>query len=122
MAAWYQLGQYDKAWELALRLSQKYIIWYDATPLVEAYVQADSISRNPHKGLWAIQRLIEQHDAALNQYPKARIRMAQTYAHFARQCRLNPWPEYFRLLPSKPCLAVVKSVLIQVVRGLVRKK
>lgn len=108
-------------WELVLRLAQKYTIWYDAAPLVEAYVQSDSISCHPQKGLWAIQRLIEQHWEALQQYPLARIRMAQTYVHFARQCKLNPWPEYFRLLPSRPCLAVVKSILIQVARGILRR-
>lgn len=108
-------------WELVLRIAQKYRIWYDATPLVEAYVQNDSISRNPQKGLWAVTRLIEQHHEALIQHPHAAIRLAETYAHFARLCHINPWPEYLRLLPRSPLRAVVKSVLMQVARVILRR-
>ena len=106
-------------WELVLRLVQKYQIWYDATPLVEVYVQKDSISKNPQKGLWAITHLIEQHKPALEKYPHAAIALAESYAHFARLCKINPWPEYLRLLPKTP--AAVKSAVMLLARCLLKR-
>lgn len=47
-------------WDLMIRLSMKYKIVYQNKILVDSYVQHDSISKNPEKGIIAFRRLLEK--------------------------------------------------------------
>lgn len=89
-------------WELALRMARRFKISYDPQPLVDVYLQRDSISSDPRKGLWAIERLTEQHRKALEEDSRGAIGMAFTYAHFARACGMNPWTGFFRIIKKAP--------------------
>lgn len=48
-------------WELMIRLSQKYNIYFINEPLVNVYVQNDSISNQPKKAILALELIIEKH-------------------------------------------------------------
>ncbi|MEW8962215.1 glycosyltransferase family 2 protein [Paraclostridium dentum] len=48
-------------WELMIRLSQKYKIYFMQQPLVNVYVQEDSISKKPDKAIIAINLMIEKY-------------------------------------------------------------
>ena len=74
-------------WELVLRLAKRYRMTYDNRPMVNVYLQRDSISASPQKGLWAIERLIDDHKDALAANSKAALGMANEYMHLARCCK-----------------------------------
>lgn len=49
-------------WELAIRLIQNYKIGFLNIPLVDVYIQENSISKNPEKGLIAIKEIYKKHN------------------------------------------------------------
>lgn len=85
-------------WELVLRLAKHYRICYDARPLADVYLQGDSISANPQKGLWAIERIIEMHESEIIAHPKAALGIVNEYLHIAHCCKYNPGKKITRLL------------------------
>lgn len=108
-------------WELALRLARRFTIRYDPQPLADVYLQRDSISSNPQKGLFAIERLAEQHWASLREYPQGAIGMACTYAHFARACGISPWSGFLRMIEEVPLTMKMRVVAAQIKEGLIWK-
>ena len=53
-------------WELMLALAEKYIVCGDAAPLVDVFVQPDSLSNQPKKLLPALQRIYLHYADAIN--------------------------------------------------------
>lgn len=58
-------------WELMIRLSQKYKIHFINEPLVNVYVQNDSITKNPHKAIKAIEIIMDKHKILIKNNRKA---------------------------------------------------
>lgn len=54
-------------WELAIRLVHKYNVGYINDPLVDVYLQSDSISTNPEKFIQALDMLISKHRFLYNE-------------------------------------------------------
>jgi glycosyltransferase involved in cell wall biosynthesis len=54
-------------WDLILRLSQKYHVYYLNEVLADVYLQADSLTMRPEKGLLAYWRIYEKNRAAIEQ-------------------------------------------------------
>lgn len=49
-------------WELMIRMSRRYKIYFMNEPLVNVYVQGDSISKNPLKAVNALKKIMEKHN------------------------------------------------------------
>lgn len=101
-------------WELALRMTRRFKVSYDPQPLADVYLQHDSISADPRKGLWAIERLAEEHRKALEEDPRGAIGMAFAYAHFARACGMNPWSGFLRIIEKAPMRMKARAIGAQV--------
>lgn len=99
-------------WELGLRLVRRFKVCFDAKPMVDVYVQADSISRSPGKGMKAIESLAWQHRQGLKASPESAISMAYAYYHFAREAGQNPWPGIRRILKGSSVLTCLRAVRI----------
>jgi glycosyltransferase involved in cell wall biosynthesis len=61
-------------WDLILRLSQKYHVYYLNEVLADVYLQADSLTMRPEKGLLAYWRIYEKNRAAIEQSPGIKAR------------------------------------------------
>ncbi len=48
-------------WEITLRLSQKYVIYFENEILVKLYSQQDSISKNTDKAIVALEKIMDMH-------------------------------------------------------------
>ncbi len=48
-------------WDLTLRLSKKYSLFFQREILVDTFIQKDSISTHPEKGIIAMEKLLEKH-------------------------------------------------------------
>ena len=59
-------------WELMIRLSEKYKIHFINKPLVNVYVQDDSITKKPEKAIEAIDMIMNKHKGLINNNNKAR--------------------------------------------------
>lgn len=116
--ACFQAEMFDEAyprlqdWELGLRLVRRFRVCFDARPMVDAYVQADSISKDPGKGMLAVESLAQQHRKGLTASPKSAISMAYTYHHFAREAGQSPWPGVRRILKGSAVLTYLRAVRI----------
>lgn len=99
-------------WELGLRLVRRFCVCYDDRSLADVFVQKDSISKNPEKGMVAIERLAQQHRQGLRMYPKGAISMAYTYNHFAKSAGLKAWPGVMRVLKGSSMLTHLRAVRI----------
>lgn len=99
-------------WELGLRLVQRYKVRFDARPMVDVYVRHDSISKNPHSGMWAIELLANQHHRGLKDNPRCAISMAYSYNHFACEAKENPWPGVWRILEGSSILTHLRTMRI----------
>lgn len=56
-------------WDETLRLSKKYSVFYQNEILVHTFLQKDSISTHPEKGITAMQKLFEKHKDAILSSP-----------------------------------------------------
>lgn len=56
-------------WEEALRLSQKYRLFHQGEILVDTFIQKDSITKNPKKGIAGMDMLYEKHKTAIDANP-----------------------------------------------------
>lgn len=73
----FKLEQFDDTlprfqdWELMIRLSQKYSIHFINEPLVNVYVQDDSITKDPKKAIQAINIIMDKHRELIDNNKKA---------------------------------------------------
>lgn len=82
-------------WELMLRLSQKYCVYYHADVLVRMYEQSDSISRHPDRLLWAGRKILQMHQEAVSRDEQALFAMLGNIRMAAGLCRQSAWKDYF---------------------------
>lgn len=78
-------------WELMLRVSQDFIVRFDPSPLVDVYVQPDSLSRQPRKLLTALKRIYRLYHQEINAV--CPVRWVQNLVLAARECGEEPWNE-----------------------------
>jgi glycosyltransferase involved in cell wall biosynthesis len=61
-------------WDFILRLSQKYSVYYLNEVLADVYLQSDSLTMRPEKGLFAYKRIYEKNRDAIEQSPGIKAR------------------------------------------------
>jgi len=91
-------------WDIILRLAQKYTITYQNEILVNTFIQPDSISTHPEKGVDAMERLLEKHREILIKSPYALTSFCKKKAAFVCKTGYNPIAEMKLLLQYNPSL------------------
>ena len=90
-------------WDLMLRLTEKYRVQFVPEPLVDVYLQPDSISSQPGKLLTALQRLYAKFHGPITAPHRGTVlalHWARSLERAALLCGGSPWPE--ALLPLAP--------------------
>lgn len=83
-------------WDLMLRIARRYRVMLDARPLVEVYLQPDSISQKPRLLLTALKRLYGRYHAdiagaMLVNGQRLDVRWLQSIVEAAEMCGEDPW-------------------------------
>lgn len=99
-------------WDEALRISQKYTVFYLDDVLVNTFIQADSISAHPEKGLAAMERLFEKHEETISKFPKIAQSFFKKKASFSCKCGKNPIEEMRFLATHFPTLENLAKYLL----------
>ena len=89
-------------WDELLRLSQHYQISFQAKILVDTFVQKDSITTHPEKGVVAMEKLFEKHREAITQNPKIAESFFRKKAAFVCKTGKNPIEEFKALQAYAP--------------------
>ena len=85
-------------WDFVLRLAQRNKILYIDKPLVKAYVQKDSITRNPEWGIIALETIYNKNLNYLKQNPKAESQIHLRLGDFYFEAKKSPVDEYKKSL------------------------
>ena len=88
-------------WELALRLAQKYKIYYDGQILVQAYLQKDSITKSHPKTVVGLLRILDDNLNAYYNHPKIYYDLCGWLAKEQVLCEQDPTNTYKRMLRTK---------------------
>lgn len=80
-------------WDVVLRLSKQYKIFYQNQTLVQTFFQKDSISTHPEKGLLAMEMLFEKHNDAILSDPMIVESFFKKKASFVCKTGKNPKEE-----------------------------
>ena len=91
-----------QGWDEALRLSQKYKIFYQNEILVNTFFQKDSISTHPEKGVLAMQKIFEKHKSAIFSNPAIVESFFRKKASFVCKTGKNPKEEMKMILKYNP--------------------
>ncbi len=95
-------------WDLMLRITRQYRVELDARPLVDVYVQPDSLSRQPKKFIAALKRLYLRYhediagpDALIVGEERVDLRWMRSLADAAELCGEEPWtPDILEHAPA----------------------
>ena len=69
-------------WDFALRMAERFAVYYDPTPMADVYLQKDSISGDPVKALKAVRMLYEKNRADyVKDFPATRALMTAYYVY-----------------------------------------
>lgn len=88
-------------WDIVLQLSKKYPVLHINIPLVNMYLQMDSISNSPEKGVQAIKILWEKNKEGLSINHSARKNWYVYLGNYKLACFENPANEYRKALKIK---------------------
>lgn len=87
-------------WDLMLRVARSYRVLLDARPLVDVYLQTDSISRQPGKLLAGLRRLYARYhadicspDALIVRGERVDVRWLRSIVEAAEMCGEDPWTQ-----------------------------
>ena len=85
-------------WDLMLRIARRFRVMLDARPLVDVYLQADSISQQPQKLLAALRRLYARYhadicgeNALIVRDERVDVRWLRSIVDAAEGCGEDPW-------------------------------
>ena len=85
-------------WDLVLRLSKKYRIYFLNEVLADAFLQPDSLTMRTGKGLSAYRRIYEKNKAAIEGDPKIKAQHIALEGHLITLAGKNPAAFYWRNL------------------------
>lgn len=91
-------------WDLILRLSQSYSVYYQNEILVDVYFQSDSISMNPTKGVDAIRRIMQKHKVSIDTNSELKAIFWNELGNYLLMDGKNPTKAYATAFYSKPSL------------------
>lgn len=89
-------------WDDALRLSQKYAVFFQDEVLVRTFIQSDSISSHPEKGVQAMELLWEKHKDAVSASRSSAEQFFKKKAAFLCYAGKNPVAEMRFLAQTFP--------------------
>lgn len=96
-------------WDVALELSKKFYLFHINIPLVDMYVQSDSISSHPEKGIQAIKILWEKHNEYLNNNANVRQKWFEYLGNYKLALGVDPSYEYACILK----ISIKKKIIIK---------
>jgi len=99
-------------WDELLRLSQRFNVFYQDEVLVDTFVQKDSISTHPEKGVTAMEKLWEKHQDAIKTNPSIADSFLHKEASFVAKCGQNPTKVFKRLVEITPSARNKASLLL----------
>lgn len=82
-------------WELSMRLLSKYKFYFINQPLLNAYVQKDSITNNLGAGAEAAMYILEKHKSLYERYPGNELILKKIHA-YGKMCSNNFEHNYYR--------------------------
>lgn len=112
-------------WDLIIGLTEYFDILFIEDVLVDMYVQKDSISKNPKKGIAAMDKLIEKNEAYLKEHPAVYRNWLITKGNYKLISNENPKAEYHQAMTIKFDWSVfIKYVLssLGIVNSVYRKR
>lgn len=89
-------------WDLAMRLVTDFRVHYQPEVLVHAFVNKDSISSNPDKGIAAIDCILQKWEKVYAQYPRAAASVYSARANMRIQKGENPKEDLKKQLKNDP--------------------
>lgn len=89
-------------WDEILRLSQNYKIYLPDEVLVDTFIQKDSISTHPEKGLFAMEKLFEKHKDAILSSKKVTESFFKKKSAFSCLSGKNPAEEMNYVYKANP--------------------
>ena len=99
-------------WDEMLRLSQHFRICFQKEILVDAFMQKDSITKHPERGVIAMDKLFAKHRDAIVSHPKIAESFFRKKASFVCQTGKNPSAEFKALRTYAPSFANTAKYLL----------
>lgn len=81
-------------WDIALRLSKEYKVSYQRLVLADTYLQKDSITRRPERGVDAMDKIFKKNGDAILLDKTAAVNFFRKKAAFMKQSGINPLEAY----------------------------
>lgn len=99
-------------WEFMVRFSKKYKVVYQDMVLVNSYVQNDSISKNPEKGLRAFELLYKKNIDIIDSNKEIKAYYKKRIADFRLELGLDASSEYLESIKNKPIIKVIIKFIL----------
>ncbi len=99
-------------WDQMLRFTQRYKVSFEPALLVDSFVQKDSITKHPERGVIAMDKLFEKHHDAIVSHPKIAESFFRKKAAFVCQTGKNPTAEFKALRTYAPSFANTAKYLL----------
>lgn len=99
-------------WDQMLRFTQRYKVSFEPDLLVDSFVQKDSITKHPERGVIAMDKLFAKHHDAIVSHPKIAESFFRKKAAFVCQTGKNPTAEYKALRTYAPSFANTAKYLL----------
>lgn len=96
-------------WDLILELSKRYNIFYLDKPLVDVYVQSDSIGKSPEKAIVALKILIDKNKEYLIENKKIYSQWLINLGNQMVKVNINPKMEYKQAMKNH---LTVKTIIL----------
>lgn len=108
--------------DLVIRLSKKYCFYFVNEPLVNMYVQDDSISKNIKKLIDAEYLLLTKYTEEVNAFPDFKYYNLTIFAVMKRRNRMKAGTEYKALYKMKPSAKKLLKYIYAAITDISRKK
>lgn len=109
-------------YDIVIRLSEKYSIYFVNEPLVNMYVQGDSISKNKTKLLNAETRILSKYQKEADEYPAFRYYNVGALGAAKRACKYKASNEYKEIYKLKPNFKNLLKYIYVAITDISRKK
>lgn len=102
-------------WDFILRLAQSCRIYHLDRALVDVFVQDDSITRNPQKGVTALKKIKDKNEKAISADPDLKARWFELEALFRYRAGENTSAYMWKAFTSRPSIRrMAKAILITI--------
>ncbi|HBM99565.1 MAG TPA: glycosyltransferase family 2 protein [Ruminococcus sp.] len=108
-------------YDITIRLSEKYTFYFVNKPLVNMYVQGDSISKNKTKLLNAEIRILSKYQKEAAEFPAFRYYNIGAFGAAKRACKFKAKQEYKALYKIKPSVKNLLKYIFVAITDISRK-